>query len=515
MPPAALRTSIPAPAPLAGPRGTGRLGTGGIGPRAVILAALIAGIVIRLWLAVVNTEANDPHLPVIAIMAFEHRVPTKGDAWEGFQPKLYHATVAVVWRAMSTRDPIVLARAAQLVSCAAGILTLLVLLRFLRDRSPPGTWPGAGSAATFAFAALNPGLLGISAQATNDAFVVLFASLTLLFGVRYFATWRRGDFVAMALAAVAAGISKGNGLVVGMAVLATFAIVAARPPRAAGAPRRTAVLAHGGLFLVTVVPAIAFVGPYASLYRTFGSPFVTNWHLSPAPHLYRETLTERPGLTSIAHGLLTFRLANLVRYPTSTWNPSEYPRHRTSLWSRVYAQAHSYRFEAWPPSWASPSRTVRNLTRLLFLLGIVPVAIMGCGVRETIRARERSPATVLLALTVLGYLAFVALYSIRLRDYSSMKLIFILPALLGFSVLFSAGTERVMRMGKVPRRVATVGLGLLLAGYLVDAGMLIRDLRRHLPSARPPSLDARAGMSALDRPAQPAMPGETPCSPRV
>ena len=479
--------------------------------RLIILAALAAGIMIRVWLALVNTEANDPHLPVIAMIAFDRHVPTKGEAWEGFQPKLYHATVAVVWRAMSTRDPIALARAAQLVSCAAGILTLLVLLRFLRERAGPGEWPGHSCALAFAFAALSPGIVGISAQATNDAFVVLFASLALYFGVRFFTRWHRYDFAGMAAATIAAGISKGNGLVVAVAVTGAFAIMAVR--RSGGRPTlpTRAVLGHGALFLGIVVPVIAYIGPYASLQRDFGSPFVTNWHLSPRPDLFRETLTERPGLTSVAHGLFTFRPLNLLRYPTSTWNPSEYPRHRTSLWSRVYAQSHSFRFEAWPPSWSSPSRTVRNLTRLILLLAIPTVWIIASGAWTILRVREHGPADVLLLLAAAGYLAFVAVYSIRLRDYSSMKQIFIVPALLSFVAMFAAGVERLRASRWVPWRVVGAVLGLLLAAYLVDAAILIRDLQRHLPAATPPPLDARAGMSTLDIGPRPSHPAEAPC----
>jgi hypothetical protein len=110
---------------------------------------------------------------------------------------------------------------------------------------------------------------------------------------------------------------------------------------------------------------------------------------------------------------------------------------------------------------------------------------------------------VLLLLAVGGSLAFVALYSVRLRDYSSMKLIFAMPALLGFVALAAVGGNRwacwIERRQGMARRIAAAATGLclaiLLAGYVMEAGLLIRDLRARRPTLRPPALDSRAGMT--------------------
>jgi hypothetical protein len=259
---------------------------------------------------------------------------------------------------------------------------------------------------------------------------------------------------------------------------------------------------YGVAFAVLVAPAVALIGPYAGFQREFGTPFVTNWTPSPRPHLFRETISERPGLTSVAHGLLTFRLVDLLRHPSSTDDRIRYPRHRTSVWSRVYAQAHSLRFESWPPSWESASRGVRNLTRLLLLLGLLPTALLAAGglalardavhrwwsaLRQGATAVGRGEpwtATVLLLVATAGYLAFVALYAVRLRDYSSMKHIFVLPALLGLAAFVGDGASHLAawcaarRGGAALARAATAGLLLLLAAYTADVGVLIRDLGR-------------------------------------
>lgn len=69
------------PQPAGGPRqSTTRFARPSI-PVALVAATLGLGSVLRLRLALVNAEANDPHLPVIRIIAFEHRFPVWGEAW--------------------------------------------------------------------------------------------------------------------------------------------------------------------------------------------------------------------------------------------------------------------------------------------------------------------------------------------------------------------------------------------------------------------------------------------------
>ena len=493
---------------------------------AIITAALVVGVVLRVLLALVNLEANDPHLPVIRAIAFEHRFPTREEEWEGFQPKLYHTTVALVWRLLPTRAPHALTRAAQLVSCAAGVLTLLVILRFLRllgamregtrraesERAPPLSLSGA---VAFAAVALNPALAGTSAQATNDAFVILFASLTLYAGARVLADGRWRDFAALVLWAILAGVSKGNGLVAIVAVAATFAIVAVVGP---GAVRRRRAAIRGAVFVALVAAPVALIGPYYSYQRQYGTPFATNLSPSPRPFFRYETFVERPGLTSVLYGLFTFRLVDLLRHPETSNHRTHYPRHRTSLWSRVYAQAHSAHFESWPPSWKARSPLVLQLTRALILLGLVPTALVAWGFAAMARdaalgwrrARRRRggsdddalarqwPATLLLLVAAAGFLAFAAMYSIRLRDFSSMKVIFILPALPAFAAAFELGGARLLAWGvagsrpaaRGPRQTAVravaLALALLFAGYIADLGVLTAQLAEDRAAGVPP-----------------------------
>src|SRR6185503_15883563 len=74
---------------------------------------------LRIALALVNDEANDDHLSVVRVMAYESRIPEKDEFKEAFQPKLYHGTIAALFRILrpeSQRAETILAQLVQLPS---------------------------------------------------------------------------------------------------------------------------------------------------------------------------------------------------------------------------------------------------------------------------------------------------------------------------------------------------------------------------------------------------------------
>ena len=129
----------------------------------VEVGVLVLGVLLRLYLAVVNREANDDHLSVIRIIALQHHLPRVREAWEGFQPKLYHVSVAMLWNLSPWQSSTARIQIAQLVACVAGIATLFIVRNALISRgiSPPIRL------LAFALVALNPALIGLNAQATN------------------------------------------------------------------------------------------------------------------------------------------------------------------------------------------------------------------------------------------------------------------------------------------------------------------------------------------------------------
>src|SRR5688572_29094021 len=139
------------------------------------LLVFFLGVFLRVTLALINWEANDDHLSVIRIIADENRIPDKDEVDEAFQPQLYHTVVAAVWKTVPTQSHPMRIRIAQLVSCIAGLITLVLVMHFIMSESELSAKVRFIS---FSLVALNPKLIGINAQATNDSFVILFVSLS-------------------------------------------------------------------------------------------------------------------------------------------------------------------------------------------------------------------------------------------------------------------------------------------------------------------------------------------------
>src|SRR5262245_29724913 len=100
--------------------------------KAAVRAAVIAGVQLRVLGAAVNTEANVDHMEVIRVIAHERRIPTHYEFGEGFQPLLYHMTVASALIALPPLSPVAETRVAQGISCAAGLRTLFIVTTFVR-----------------------------------------------------------------------------------------------------------------------------------------------------------------------------------------------------------------------------------------------------------------------------------------------------------------------------------------------------------------------------------------------
>lgn len=477
---------------------------------------LFIGVVLRVALALVNSEANDNHLKVSKIIADENRIPEDDcqpppgncPVYEAFQPKLYHVTVALLWKIIPNQSLPIRTRAAQLLSCAAGILTLLLVLRFCMQAS-------GGSAKvriySFSLVALNPDLIGINAQATNDSFVILFATMALYFGYRFFESRQVTDLSWMIISAVLATLSKGNGLVVSIAILAVFAVAFLRRGHGYSMTRRQAVL-YGLVFFVSFVTVVVALGPYREHYVRHGTPFWAGAPPPPFPKLLERTSYSSdngafagvPGVRSIADSLLTFRFFDMLRTPVMTNDPEnvvvpdEYPKHRTSLWSQLYGRAHFVHFEPWPASWRLPVRDelrwltslVWNLGRLIFLCALFPTALLALGICKKAVSSIRwmfggakneyqGLGDWLFALSAFGYLAFIVLYSLRFRDYTLMKPIFIFPSLLAFLMIFMRECEKFYgwcNQIKAIRLCADTTFVLLFVFYTADIVALIAQL---------------------------------------
>lgn len=446
-----------------------------------VIAILAIGL--RIGLALVNTSANDNHLRLIEIIFNEGRLPTTSDDSEGFQPKLFYVTAAAVLRVLPIDRPEIQLRVIQMINVIAGILTLLIVFHFLRR----GRFSPRVTLMVFALAALNPKFIGINAQATNDSFVILFSALAMNAAVIFFRHHRSLDLMWLCLFSIFAAISKGNGLVLVPLVVLAFAVdlmLFRGGERDVTTSRIVACLAVFILSFLTVVP---IAGQYVQRYRDHGTPFVINISPSPLPALVTKTEEKRPGVRSVLDAFGTFRLFDLLRSPViTTQRPESYPEHRTSLWTQLYGRAHFVHFDQWPPAWKNQHPGIFALGRTIFVLALVPTALCimgffltGSSMVQSIRERRVEALDQwIVVVGALGWIAFVMLYSLRYRDFSVMKFIFILPAIASAVVFLGTGMETVLngshhqRWARFLPPVVTV-LSIL---YCVDIGWLIFQL---------------------------------------
>ena len=445
------------------------------------------GVILRIALALVNDQANDIHMNVIKIMAYENRIPENEEDREAFQPKLYHAMVAALLKIVSPQSGRIETILAQLISCAAGIFTVLLAYRFFMNEV--GVSEKVRFIA-FSLLALNPVLIGINAQATNDSLAILFGSLAFYFGWHFVQNQRVIDFCWMSVSAVLGGLSKGNGLVIFIAILATFAIAFCRIGNAQY-PSRNVTALYGFIFLVSYLTLVPTLGPYWKHYHEYGSPFVTN--ADPALVLARSEIFQ-PGTTSIVDALFTFRFGDMLKNPQRVNTGVDYPLHQSSGWSQLYGRAHFVHFDAYPPTWVVPTGTwarplVFNIGRLILLCAVVPTVLMLTGLLRSLISAGRSLTTAqpserrltdwLLDFTTVGYILFLVVLFIKYRNTGWFKAIYIFPGFLAFLVFFARECDHFYAWceeKKILRFSADTTFAVLLLLYVIDATALLGQL---------------------------------------
>ena len=418
-----------------------------------MLAIFGISTLLRFALALVNREANDPHMDVIQLILRNSRLPHANEAWEAFQPKLFHWTMAqgIRWLGLQSADSQLVF--VQLVNALAGSLVILCVLVCIRN------WNLSPSIRTLSFAitAFNPTLVGISAQATNDTFVILFATLAIAAAVDYFRSGRLFSFAGMVLATILAGLSKGNGLVVMAALLGVWGL------RMIIRGRRTGwkwVLGSGLLLAVWLGAFLAIVpvwGQYIERYREQGNPFVTNTTPDPLPSLSARSETGRPGVVSFTESYLSFPVIDLLQHPLILSQKEQIdPANRVSIWAQLYGRANFVQFDDWPPSWRTRNPTVLDIGRILLVLAFFPTlagviwffAVMARVILRLVRSGDMDEEHWLHLVVVAGYFLFVLYYAWEYRDFATMKAIFLFPGILSITFFLSGGLESVFRIVK-------------------------------------------------------------------
>ena len=456
----------------------------------LILLIFLISAGLRLGLVCFNRESNDDHFTVIQLILKTNRLPEKTDCWECYQPKLFHFTSAEFLRltGLEHTNPSSMILAVELVNYTAGLITILVIGLFLYRL--PGK-NGLLKVLAFGLVALNPDLIGINSQATNDTFAILFSTLALFFTYAFLQKKRPITFMLILLFTVLGISSKTNVWITAIAILLALIIQACLDKI-----NRARMLLVAGLFgLVTL--AVSILNPlnqYISNYREYGSPILLNINKQPLPQFFEQTSAGRPGILSIQDGIFTFKFIDLLDHPRIE-NGIVYPASRTSLWTQLYGRANSVHFDNWPASWYTSGDQGFTLSRAIYILALLPTLLLLMGAAmETFLALKsiikRDPGLAaathfgLTALTFIGFMLFIILYALEYRDFSVMKAIFLYPAMITFPLLFVRAGEMLnthlaerFRWARAGFTIWTVALFILYSADIITMITLLYSRR--------------------------------------
>lgn len=463
----------------------------------LFIVVFIIASLLRISLAVVNRDANDNHFKVIRIIANEDRIPGKEEpeCLQCYHPKLYHLTAAKTINLLYTTPANPLTDLnddrkiiSQIINALAGILTLFVVFRFLKKLN----LNHATSLITFSLVALNPALIGINAQATNDSFVILFSALALFFLYSFLKENRLRNIILLSLSVILAALSKGSGILIFLGILIIFLLKIISNFKNTTELKNQLFTAI--IFFVICFPAIALIGPFAQYYSTYGTPFVLNKPKSSLPHFLERTYEgDKTGVTSIYDSYLTFHFFDLLKNPylNRETEPAKYSLNRMSVWTQLYARNNFIQFEGHPKKWfVKITNPVYDLGKVIFVFALISLAIFLYGIfssaRKTIRelwikklSFFQDASEWIFVFFFWAFTAFIIKFTLDYRDYTTMKPIYLFPGLLAFVYIFAIGLETIHEKTK---KSALIQYGLhasittLLLLFAIDIIHLIKKL---------------------------------------
>jgi len=454
--------------------------------KTLILLIFILSVSLRFGLVRYNRWSNDDHTPVIRMILKSGNLPEKPDCWECFQPKLFHYSIAKIlklpWLGPALRE-LGVAKAAGWINFIAGLLTLFVVGIFITNLPVKNE---GYKLLSFGLIALNPKLIGINSQATNDTFAILFSTLALYCMFLFLQKQHLGTFLSAILFVLLGISSKTN-------VWVTFIAITLALFIKAWAQRKNAInMVFIGLVFILSILVLSIYNPmnqYITNFQQYGSPILTNIDKQPFPQFFEETIVARPGILSIYDGLFTFKFIDLLQHPIINNEEYEYSENRTSLWTQLYGRAHSVHFDNWPKMWSAKGDENFTRTRVIYILALLPTSLLLFGVLLEsfllLKSILKQDTTLLsnshyglAPITFIGYIFLIVIYSLLSRRFSSMKVIFIYPALITFPVFFISAIEffKVHLKNRFPwvGIVFTIWIVALLGLYSLDVFTMIQ-----------------------------------------
>lgn len=447
------------------------------------IAVFVVSAALRLGLALVNREAFDDHIGVVNLILQTNKLPETPDCSECFQPKLFYFIDAAAIRMadinLDHENSIIIAT--QLLNFFAGEIILVLAYLLIRQIQLDHHRIGL---ITFVLVAFNPALIAANSMASNDTFAILFSSLAVYFcwlflkNSKMLYLFISGILVAMGIA------TKTNIWATALAIFLVLIVKGIKEKSSIGT-----LSAFAFLLGVSIVTFLNPLGQYLVNLQKYGTPITLNVVKEPFPLFFEKTYVRRPGILSIQDGIFTFKFIDLLEYPRLTLGTTDYPAHRTSLWTDVYASANSVHFYNSPDSWHTPPDF--NVSRDIFVLALVPAALLLFGVVSgwinLLRAVFGASNNMLINrsyglfdIVFIGYIVFIVMLALQYRDFSTMKAIYIYPAIISFVVLFLEAATTFnsldVKHGKWIQSLFAIIIAFLIIMYIVDASQMFAHL---------------------------------------
>ena len=206
------------------------------------------------------------------------------------------------------------------------------------------------------------------------------------------------------------------------------------------------------VFIIIFLTAVPYLGQYWYSYKKYGSlSLIGNRWIGHPPRLFKDVYhgkTMTPSLVSL-YG--TFRILDLIKNPTDT-RGKEYHRHQTSLWSQLYGYTHFIYFYMHPGYWKTYNPILINAGRGIFVLALLPTGLFLFGVFNSLRKWLRTllgKGSLFIVQTsdwifdvfLFAYFIGIIGYTFLYQGFFAMKAIYVFPALLAATALFSQGLE--------------------------------------------------------------------------
>jgi hypothetical protein len=448
----------------------------------VVCMIFLAAGGLRIALSLVNREANDDHYEVVKLILEGRSGLTMADCHECFHPKLFYYVCAGAVRFLDLTSQSSRIVAGQLLNTLAGLGTLALVFGCLHRTSFASRW----RLWAFALIALNPRLIAINGQLSNDSLAILFATATIVLTLHLLKSPALGLSalslgVSVQLALACALMTKGTTWVVAIAMLIVFMVRAVLD----GCQRTSWLFV--ALFVATALNgwvSIELAGYDFEHYDRYA-----NMGRGHELYLWDPTDVGRPGVRSIVDGYLTFRLLGLLHDPQITNGNHIQQTHRTSVWTQLYARANFAQFEQHPASWLTTDSKLMWLARFSFVLGLLPllfllVGLVVCSLRSIVAWRgwgvpEQNYASLFSTLICIGYIAFIVKFTADYRDFAAMKLIYVLPGVVAFGLALLEGMQvTTQRLSSVKwiEPLVHICLACLTGLYVAGIVALVRQL---------------------------------------